>query len=140
MIQRDDWPEDWPERLHAHIDARIRAPFEWGKNDCAHLAFDWVRDMTGHDPLEVFRGRYSTAEGSLRALKRLGKGGLVETFAALMPEEIGVRKARRGDVAVANGDEGAALGLVTGSEAIFFAPEGATLFPVSRCRLVWPVG
>ena len=37
-----------------------RTGFAWGRDDCVHFAGDWVLKLTGEDPIEEYRGKYST--------------------------------------------------------------------------------
>lgn len=48
--------------------------FDWGTFDCCTFAFDWVQLITGVDPMQQFRGKYSTALTASRALKKIGAG------------------------------------------------------------------
>lgn len=54
----------WPERLATFIEARRRAPFEWGTHDCAMFAADAVVAITGVDPLARWRGSYADEAGA----------------------------------------------------------------------------
>ncbi len=65
---------DFAERLHAAVAARRGQPFQWGENDCALFACDLVEAATGVDYAAPFRGRYRTAAGAARALKRFVAG------------------------------------------------------------------
>ncbi len=111
---------DWDKRLADYISPLLLdAHFVWGERDCAMFTADAINAMTGFDILAVFRGRYSTATGSARALRRYGEGSLQATFDARLPErQIGM--ARRGDVVMHDG----AVGICMGSFALFMRMEG----------------
>lgn len=47
-------------------------PFVWGENDCALWVGSYIREVTGYDPASSLRGRYKTALGCMRLLKRHG--------------------------------------------------------------------
>lgn len=96
------------------------ATFEWGRTDCALFVSDGVLAMTGADIAAAYRGRYSTALGSARALAKFGAGTLAASFDAILPERP-VAYARRGDVVMSDG----AVGLCIGAEALFMPEEGA---------------
>lgn len=49
-----------------------RATFVWGECDCSLVMADWCRKMRGVDPAASLRGRYSTARGAVRHVRRLG--------------------------------------------------------------------
>jgi hypothetical protein len=73
---------DWEARLAAYLEPlRLRA-FAWGQHDCCTFSAGAVEAMTGVDPMPEFRGRYSTAIGSARALSRFGRGTLDATLDA----------------------------------------------------------
>lgn len=100
---------DWEQRLHDYVAALEGAPFQWGKLDCALFAAGAVLAQTGVDLAAAFRGRYRTAGGSVRALRRFGAGTLEATIAAALPA-IEPAFARRGDIVMADGIAGVAVG------------------------------
>lgn len=118
---------DWEPRLSAYLAERVDTiTFEWGKSDAATFAYDcalYVADgveaMTGEDIAAPFRGKYSTAMGSAKALKKYGAGTLKSTFDALLPPKP-VGYARRGDVVMHDG----AVGICIGAVALFVRAEG----------------
>ena len=63
---------DWPERLAAFLEARRDRPFAWGTHDCVLMAADWVLEATGTDPIEGWRGRWSSASQAARMLEQAG--------------------------------------------------------------------
>ncbi|MFC5370939.1 DUF6950 family protein [Brevundimonas faecalis] len=77
--------------LDAFLEGMARRPFVDGVHDCALTVAEWVAAATGcPDPAVHLRGRYSTALGRERLLRRLGgleavmadcaaRAGLVET-------------------------------------------------------------
>ena len=71
---------DWEERLAAYLEPLRTRPFEWGAHDCCTFTAGAVEAMTGVDPMPEFRGRYTTAIGSARALRRYGAGTLDATL------------------------------------------------------------
>ena len=73
---------DWHVRLDTFIRENLLTPFEWGKFDCCLFVADAVEAMTGTDFAAPFRGRYTTATGSARALKKYGSGDVKSTLSA----------------------------------------------------------
>ena len=64
----------WEQILAAAILAARDRPFVWGQHDCATWAFDLRRDLTGGpDHAALWRGRYRSAGGCHRVLRRLGR-------------------------------------------------------------------
>lgn len=137
MIER---LSDWEQRLAAYLEPLMTgARFEWGALDCALFAADAVLAMTGHDIAAPFRGRYSTAAGSARALKRYGAGDLKSTFDTLLPPRP-IGYARRGDVVMSGG----AVGICAGGFALFVGQEpeheGLIRIPRTEWAHAWSVG
>lgn len=113
----------WRVALHETIEAHRRLPFVWGQHDCALFTADCVRAMTGLDLATGFRGSYSTAAGSVRALKRAGFDDLVALVAGYFEEILPVM-ACAGDIAAVGTSDGWALGIVAGEQTLFLGPEG----------------
>jgi hypothetical protein len=127
--------EDWPAVLAAEIDRARLLTFQWGQHDCATWAFDVRRAMTGIDAAAAWRGRYSTASGSVRVMRRLGWPDLPAMGCALLGEPILPLLAQRGDVAMCGG----AFGVVTGSHGFFLAESGLTERPMMDATMAWRV-
>lgn len=123
---------DWERRLADYLAGCSGARFLWGRLDCALFAAGAVLAMTGTDPAATYRGRYSTATGAARALRRYGQGTLEATIDALFPERpIGF--ARRGDLVLHNG----AVGVCVGDRALFVGEEGGSEGLVAVPRAEW---
>lgn len=124
---------DWQALLSAEIARALRRRFEWGVNDCALFAADAILAMTGEDPAEGWRGRYTTARGARRILHRAGYGSQVAVAARLFAR-VPPASARVGDIAVLARPEGLTLGVVAGEmiaapgpDGLAFAPRGEAL-------------
>ena len=100
---------DWEARLAAYLEPLRARPFAWGRHDCSTFAAGAVEAMTGVDPMPEFRGRYSTARGSVRALRRFGAGTLTATMDAKF-EAVPASLAQRGDIVMSSGLLGICLG------------------------------
>lgn len=131
--------ENWPEILLATVEDRRSKPFAWGENDCALFAADCVLAMTGEDFAAPFRGRYSTAAGSLKALKKFGGGSLESTATAALGEPISPRLAQRGDVVLFAAVDGPALAVCIGEQAAAAGPDGITWVPMDLWLKAWRV-
>lgn len=101
---------DWDARLAAYLEPLRARPFAWGQHDCCTFAAGAVAAMTDVDPMPEFRGRYSTAIGSARALRRFGRGDLATTLDAKF-EAIPAALAQRGDIVMSGGLLGICWGL-----------------------------
>ena len=131
------------ERLSAAVKARRGRSFQWGSHDCCTFACDVIRDAGGVDYAAPFRGRYTTALGAARALRRFAGGGL-ETAAEKITQDNGLEEvpplmAQRGDFVLIDVAEGPALGVCLGEFLAAAGPDGAATFPLKRARRAWRV-
>ncbi|WP_295560634.1 hypothetical protein [uncultured Sphingomonas sp.] len=129
----------WETALHDYLAALSGAVFVWGRLDCALFAAGAVEAMTGVDPAADFRGRYSTPNGAVRALRRYGAGTLEATIAARFGE-IRTAFARRGDLVLVDG----MVGVCVGADAVFIGETdgeaGLVRFPRTSWQKAWAVG
>ena len=129
----------WELRLVAAVETARGRPFSWGRHDCATFAFDLRRDLTGgHDVAALWRGRYRTALGAARVMRRLGWSSLEAAGCDLLGEPLpSVLLAQRGDLVLAN--TGLGFGICLGARAAGIAPQGLVLVPLADCSLAWRV-
>jgi hypothetical protein len=131
--------DHWEHVLAAAIDTARARPFVWGLHDCPTFAFETRTLLTGgEDVAALWRGKYSTHLGGLRAMRRLGWSSLETMGHALLgtPRDT-VLQAQRGDIVLA--DSGLGFGVVIGATAVGLAPEGLIFAALRSCRLAWPV-
>ncbi|CAN1576019.1 hypothetical protein MCELHM10_03876 [Paracoccaceae bacterium] len=129
----------WERLLVEAIEAARDQPLCWGRHDCATFAFDLRRDLAGgHDVAALWRGRYTTARGAVRVMRRLGWQTLEAAGRDLLGEPLpSVHLAQRGDLVLAN--TGLGFGVCLGARAAGIAPGGLVLVPMSACALAWRV-
>ncbi|BBT44207.1 TPA: hypothetical protein R4T04_004572 [Enterobacter asburiae] len=89
---------DWHNRLIAVIRAAEKRPFLWGEHDCCLFAADCAEAMTGDNFAEGWRWTYDSETGAKKALLR--GGGSLEKVLAKYLDEVPVKMAQRGDIAV----------------------------------------
>lgn len=89
---------DWHNRLIAVIRAAEKRPFLWGEHDCCLFAADCAEAMTGENFADGWRGTYYSETGAKKALLR--SGGSLEKVLAKYLDEVPVKMAQRGDIAV----------------------------------------
>ncbi len=132
---------DFAERLLATLGECRDRPFAWGRNDCALLACDLVMAATGVDYAAPLRGRYRTAAGATRVLRRFAGGGLEAAAEKIARdnglEEVPLLMAQRGDFVLLDDTEGPALGVCLGSHIVAAGPAGAVLRPLAAARRAW---
>lgn len=119
---------DWRPRMEENLQRVKSTPFEWGVHDCALFAASHVNVISAdpeHRNLdEVFKGKYSTALGSIKALKQQGYDSLRDLLKSKF-EEIHPVFAGRGDLVIALDEEGnQAIGICLGEHCGFLRPEG----------------
>ena len=126
----------WEAGFAAEIERARHIAFQWGVHDCAIWAFDMRRALVGCDAAQAWRGRYSTAKGALRVLRRLGWASHQDGATAIMGAPLATPLlAQRGDIVLS--DE--VFGVCLGVEAAFLSPTGLTYRPISECRIAWRV-
>lgn len=103
---------DWQQRLIAVIKAAEMRPFLWGEHDCCLFAADCAQAMCGEDFAADFRGSYGTETGAKKAILR-GGGTLEKVFAKYL-DEVPVKLARRGDIAIIENSGRRCAGVVWG--------------------------
>ena len=130
---------NWPLRLTTCLEAARDLPFAWGRHDCATWAFDLRRDLTGgEDVAAQWRGRYSTALGAQRVMRKLGWSDLEAMGRDLLGAPLTTPLlAQRGDLVL--GGEDPAFGVCAGARAVFISPAGLVQLPLARCALAWRV-
>lgn len=89
---------DWHNRLIAVIRAAEKRPFLWGEHDCCLFAADCAEAMTGENFADGWRGTYDSETRAKKALLR--GGGSLEKVLAKYLDEVPVKMAQRGDIAV----------------------------------------
>lgn len=131
--------ENWERLLAAAIDKARTRPFAWGLHDCPTFAFETRRVLTGgEDTAALWRGRYTTALGGQRVMRRLGWSSIEAMGRSLLgAPRPAVLLAQRGDVVLA--DTGLGFGICTGAVATGMTPAGLITVPLTACRLAWRV-
>lgn len=122
--------EGWEIKLDDFIKSRQNQKFQWGIQDCCLFACDAIREITGEDIADHFRGQYKTKDQAYLMLYAFSGGGLDEATKKIMEQfgmpEIKREFAGRGDVALCNvptviNEELPTLGIIGMSEMIHIA-------------------
>lgn len=131
--------ETWPQLLAEAIESARARSFILGRHDCVTFAFETRSLLTGgEDVAALWRGRYTTALGGARVMRRLGWSSLEEMGRALLGEpRSAVLLAGRGDIVLA--DTGLGFGICNGATAVGMAPAGLVTVPLTSCRLAWAI-
>lgn len=131
--------KDWAQRLNDYLKANINTPFEWGEFDCCLHVANAVEAMTGNDFAKDFRGRYSTALGAQRALKKYGKGNIHDTLEDIFGYALTRLLAGRGSIVLVDTPEGDALGIVWAGKIWVAMPQGLGTMPLRKAKCCWEV-
>jgi uncharacterized protein DUF6950 len=125
--------------LPGYVEELSRLAWIWGESDCTQCVGEWIRRITGADPLERYRGRYHTAIEAKRTAARAG--GFLPALGALF-EAAGLERTQDfepGDVAAVHASShdvvpvvGSVLAIRFGNLWICKAPRGVVAgdFPV----------
>lgn len=128
---------DWADRMFKYVDSRRETPFAWGTHDCCRFAAGAVLAMTDKDYMSSFD--YSTELGAAKLIRKAG------SLDALVNRALGeplpaVAYAQRGDVVIADLDNGPTVGVVLGVLSAFAAPVGLLFVPTQQARVAWRIG
>ena len=144
--------QDWPELLAAFLAARAGLAFSWGTQDCALLAADAVRLLTGVDagapwrqglapenPLAPWACSYTTEAEADDILRP--HGGLEGLADACYPA-IGAPRCPpgflwRGDPALVAVGNVLAMGVATGEGVAIPGPDRLHIAPLGAVRAAW---
>jgi hypothetical protein len=129
---------DWEERFNELVAWSAWKPFQWGKFDCCTFAADAVVAVRGDDPLGELRGSYSSLKSAFRLITELG--GIEDATTRLLGQTMeNPRFAKRGDIALVNGDNYPALAVVVGQAALAPLSIGLQRIPVADWLAAWKV-
>lgn len=129
--------DGWLTSLNTYVETVRRKPFVYGEHDCALFAAGGVLAMTGVDPANAWRGKYTTLAGGFKLLRKAGFDNHAE-FAASLFEEVHPSLSQLGDLAAMPVEDGVfALGIVGGAMIHVVQPVGplgvVDLLTASRC-------
>lgn len=127
---------DWHNRLIAVIRAAEKRPFLWGEHDCCLFAADCAEAMTGDNFADGWRGTYNSETGAKKALLR--GGGSLEKVLSKYLDEVPVKMAQRGDVAVVENAGTRCAGVIYGGAVWVPGEEGLVCLrikPLSTWRV-----
>lgn len=129
--------DGWEQLLSERVETARSTPFKWGIHDCACWAFDVRAALTGGaDEAARWRGRYSSAAGSVKTMRKLGWASMEAMGRALLGEPLPtVLLAQRGDIVLMN----TGFGIVVGAQAVGMAEGGLAAAPLTLCQMGWRV-
>lgn len=132
---------NWQFNLNKLVNDHKESEFDWGTWDCGVFAASVANAVLVDSPayLLPFKGKYRTALGSLRALKKAGYDSLRDYLVHCFGEPISPSHAWRGDIAFYEDCAGVNLGaynLLIGVKAIGIDAEDQKGFiPISRLEV-----
>ena len=127
-------------KIIAYIEGNIKNRFVWGHWDCCIFIADYVRLMTGVDPMAEFRGVYDCHKSAAVALREHGAGTLRDT----LRDKFKLKKvshARRGDIVLGYDEyNNHAAGICLGSFCLFVGDVGYIKCSISECIEAYSYG
>jgi hypothetical protein len=108
-------------KIHKYLEKNALRSFEWGVFDCCTFACDIIVICGGEDFAKDVRGKYKTAIGANRIIKK-HFGTLEQAFSSL--EEIPLSFAQRGDFTLFETDDGPLMAMRWNEGYIGISPEG----------------
>jgi hypothetical protein len=124
---------DWPELLAEFIASRRETPFAYGTHDCCQFAALAVEAITGTNPASAW---VYTNQAQAEALIA-DAGGLEQLVTDVMGEPVHPSRAGRGDVVLANLENGPTVGVCLGRECAFVTDVGLTYRPREFIATAW---
>jgi hypothetical protein len=133
---------NWPGLLALFIAINQNKKFEFGTNDCAMLAANWVSLATTKNFGKQYK--YQSNLGADRILK--SSGGVRGIADKYLPR-VKLNFAKRGDLVALRVNpappawKNTSLGILLGREAVFAGPKGLTFIPRNELlKIAWRVG
>ena len=134
--------KNWKDNFVNYIHANTATVFSFGEHDCCLTACNLLREITGIDPGDSFRGEY---EGPVEMFAILKKNGGVEKIADKICAEHNWKEipplfASKGDLVMIDAGRHA-LGVIdlNGKEIMCAGPIGFTRMPLSEGLKAWRI-
>ena len=92
------------DRLATFLQRSAAREFDWLHCNCGFWVCEWINDATGVDPVHAYRGRFKTARGFLRFVRKSGGN---ENFSRKVAQEAGLAETwnpQLGDVGLVHAD------------------------------------
>jgi hypothetical protein len=126
---------DWPQRLDEYIASRKNEPFSYATHDCCQFAAGAVEAVTGENP--SIRWQYRNEVGADRLIREAG--GIDGLVTQALGEPCHPSQAGRGDIVLAELEQGPTVGVCVGRECVFAAQVGLSYRPRSVILQAWKV-
>jgi hypothetical protein len=126
---------DWPQRLSDYIESRKDEPFAYGSHDCCQFAAGAVEAVTGENPADPWN--YRNEIGAYRLMAEAG--GIDGLITQALGNPVNAAQAGRGDVVLAELENGPTAGVCLGRECAFPAQVGITFRPRGAILKAWNV-
>lgn len=130
---------DWDRRLARATERHLKTPGVWGESDCLLTVADAVEAVTGVDPAEKVRGKYTTAQGAAKVMRRRKAETVKDVLAKLFPG-VGRLMAQRGDLCVVERAGMLCAGYITEYGAAVKDERGLTFLPQTQIVAAFKVG
>jgi hypothetical protein len=142
--------DGWEIKLHEYITRNREASVQWGEMDCCMFACDCIKEITGIDTAEWFRGKYKSKQKAYSLLKEFGGGDLLATVEILtkqfeLKEWARPSFAQRGDLVYSEietclGGVRGTLGIVGFNGSICIPGKSKLeMIPIERAKTAWKI-
>lgn len=140
MLQLTRLP-DWDRRLARLASSIGVEPGIWGQSDCLMTAAAGIEAVTGVDIMRPWRGRYKSAAGAARLMRKEGCETVEEVLGSFFGlPEIGRLLAMRGDVGVVESDGQLSCGFICDRGFLVRTETGRLLLPQTAIKTAFKVG
>lgn len=133
---------EWPERLTAYLSEIRSRPYHPVTHNCALFALGALQAVTGRPAQEFLQAAAMDLPDTEMGVKRaIVENGDMRAIAsrALGPISKATLNARRGDIALMEGDGGDTLAIVENGAALVLTPQGIQRHPLTEALGYWNV-
>ncbi len=128
---------NWQKELANVIEKAQEVPFFWGKHDCCLFASNCALAVTGKDPSEKYRGRYTSEIGAKRVLAK--EHGSIESAFDAYFERVDPALAQRGDIVLFDSEMGKTAGVMWSSHIWSVGLCGVAIVKNPKPYMAWRV-
>lgn len=127
---------NWPLLLNQRIDEWRSRPFQWGSGDCCQFVAEMVSALSGVDHRASFPPYSSQSEAEAIVARH---GGMESLVSVALGKPKPAAWAQRGDVVLADFDEGPTCGICLGVVCCAPGARGLIFRPTAIATAAWTV-
>lgn len=132
---------DWSRRLIDIASVHSRQQAVWGQTDCLMVVGEVIQAVVGVNPLERFRGKYSTELGAAKVLRQNECENVLDVFADFLTlTETNRFQMLRGDVGVVLIQDQYHAGYILNDGIQVKQSEGMITLPLDQIQKAFQIG